>query len=103
MASTGKRGAAEWREIISAWRASGQSRAAYCREQGLSVSTFRFWQRKLAEQRAEKPRLVQVKRVSGLEAGKRPIRVRSGGLEVELSGEESEEVLCRLFRALRGE
>jgi hypothetical protein len=35
--------AAFWRAHVSGWRRSGQTQAAYCAAQGLSVSTLGYW------------------------------------------------------------
>ena len=41
--------AGRWRAHVSAWRDSGQTRAAYCAAHGLSVSAFGYWIRRLHE------------------------------------------------------
>ncbi|WP_420873856.1 IS66 family insertion sequence element accessory protein TnpA [Paraburkholderia azotifigens] len=35
--------------MVVAWRASGSGARRFCREQGLAVSTFGLWRKKLAE------------------------------------------------------
>jgi len=40
--------AAYWRELIAAWPRSGQTQAAFCREQGVTYWSFCRWKRKLA-------------------------------------------------------
>ena len=37
-----------WRERMAAWRESGQSQQAFCRDHGLSASVFSRWKYKLA-------------------------------------------------------
>jgi hypothetical protein len=39
--------AAFWRRHLAAWRDSGQSRAAYCRQEDLSLPCFGYWRGKL--------------------------------------------------------
>ena len=39
-----------WQGHVAQWRASGQSQAAYCREQQLSVHRLRRWRTKLERQ-----------------------------------------------------
>ncbi|MGF6649474.1 hypothetical protein OKW34_007071 [Paraburkholderia youngii] len=50
--STGARrprqGEAFWREMVVAWKASGLGARHFCLEQGLAVSTFGLWRRKLS-------------------------------------------------------
>lgn len=38
--------ATAWARHIEAWRQSGQSQAAYCRDRGLKAGTFNYWLRK---------------------------------------------------------
>ena len=42
-----KRSAADWQEIMKQYERSGRSRAAFCRSQSISPSTFDVWYRKL--------------------------------------------------------
>lgn len=39
--------ARQWRDQIQGWQQSGLSQRNYCREHGLSVSTFQLWRRRL--------------------------------------------------------
>jgi hypothetical protein len=39
--------AAFWRRHLAAWRDSGQSQAAYCRQEDLSLPCFGYWRGKL--------------------------------------------------------
>lgn len=40
-----------WQQHITAWQTSGQSGAAFCREQNLSYHRFCYWRQKLAPPR----------------------------------------------------
>ena len=42
---------AHWREHVSAWRASGLSRQAYCTARGLSMPSLGYWQQRLKSAR----------------------------------------------------
>ena len=49
-AGTGKqrhRREAEWRELIAAWKASGNSRRAWCAEHAVSYDSMRRWSKRL--------------------------------------------------------
>ncbi|SFU26480.1 IS66 family insertion sequence element accessory protein TnpA [Paraburkholderia aspalathi] len=49
-----RQGEAFWREMVIAWTTSGLGLRRFCREQGLAVSTFGLWRKKLSsEPRAE--------------------------------------------------
>jgi hypothetical protein len=42
----GKGKAAFWKRHLAAWRDSGLSQAAYCRQQDVSLSSFGYWRGK---------------------------------------------------------
>lgn len=42
-----RRSASDWQEFLKRYDEGGRSRAAFCRAEGLSPSTFALWQRKL--------------------------------------------------------
>jgi len=47
----------EWRELIARWRGSGESIRTFCQKQGIRISSFQRWRRRLSQapvpQRAE--------------------------------------------------
>ena len=43
-----RRGASQWRAILSAFAGSGLSQKAFCEREGLALSTFSYWKRRLA-------------------------------------------------------
>jgi len=63
-AKAGRDSQAKWRQHVAAWRASGKSQAAYCREHGLGYYRFHYWKRKFGKAQ-DNPRLRLVP-VSGL-------------------------------------
>lgn len=44
-----RRGDREWRAILSAFAGSGLSQKRFCEREGLAVSTFQYWKRRLAK------------------------------------------------------
>ena len=38
----------QWRKRVGAWRQSGSSQAAFCRQQGLAPADFSWWKHELA-------------------------------------------------------
>jgi hypothetical protein len=44
-----QQGEAFWREMVTAWKASGLGARRFCREHGLAVSTFGLWRKKLSQ------------------------------------------------------
>ncbi|WP_454824730.1 IS66 family insertion sequence element accessory protein TnpA [Paraburkholderia xenovorans] len=43
-----RQGEAFWGEMVTTWKASGIGARRFCREQGLAVSTFSLWRKKLS-------------------------------------------------------
>ena len=52
-----RRSASEWSELIARQAASGLSQRDFCDTEGLAVSTFTYWKRKLGKGSVPKPRL----------------------------------------------
>lgn len=52
-----RRSASKWSELIARQAASGQSQRDFCDSEGLAVSTFTYWKRKLGKRSVTKPRL----------------------------------------------
>ena len=79
-----RRTANEWQELVSQFERSGQSRKAFCSSQGLSLSTFDLWKRKLRGTPARREEdgesmFVEVAQVE-------PTRSLSWDVELELGG-----------------
>ena len=60
----------QWRERVAAWRASGLTQAAYCREHGLAPAELSWWKHELARrdqalktENAQAPKSKKAKRV----------------------------------------
>ena len=49
-----RRTASEWRGLISQFERGGQSRKEFCSSQGVSLSTFDLWRRKLRDAPAQR-------------------------------------------------
>ena len=47
-----RRSRTQWQQLIEAQLAGEQSQAAFCRDQGISVSSFQYWKRRLARTEA---------------------------------------------------
>lgn len=47
-----RRSASDWQDLVKRYDEGDRSRAAFCRAEGISTSTFALWQRKLG---AKKP------------------------------------------------
>ena len=77
---------ARWRGVRNEWAGSGLSKAAFCREQGVPVWQFYYWQRRLQELAAaaasEAPGFAEVSASADRDSGVR-LRLHEG-LVVEL-------------------
>jgi transposase-like protein len=63
-----KRSATDWQEIMTQYERSGRSRAAFCRSQSISPSTFDVWYRKLRSEKGPQE-FVEVKPVEETSIG----------------------------------
>ena len=91
----------DWARVFSAWRKSGGSQRGYCAREGISYSAFTYWRKRL-EVIEGSSSLVRVGNLPAVpEISRKVLTVKSGGLQVELTGCESEELLLRVFRALK--
>lgn len=52
---------AYWQLHIEGWKRSGQSKQAYCREQGLNRGSFQRWCGRLLTEKPRQPRLIPVR------------------------------------------
>jgi hypothetical protein len=96
-----KRNTEEWKLVFADWRRSGESRRGYCGREGISVSAFGYWYKKLESGSKGQP-LVKIRDFSQQKIpGMSTVIAKAGGIEVTLTGTESEVLLMRVFRALR--
>ena len=101
MEARNRRSSQDWVDVLSDWRSSGKSQREYCRDIGVAESTLGYWRRKLGG-KADAPALVQLGSLTTCPRSEaETFSIRSGGLRVELSERASEELLIRIFRALR--
>ena len=101
MHASQQRDSTEWAKVFSDWRRSGESQRGYCLRKGIPISTFTHWRRKMSKSvEADSLVKVDVHQLSS-NLGTTGLKIRVGKIEVELSGLESEEVLVRMFRALK--
>lgn len=98
-----------WRDVLAQWRASGLTRAAFCRQRGISYHTLTYWKERLAHPpqaravRREQPAGAQfvelaalVPRAHAPEAPRYEI-VLANGRRLRLAGGFVEEEVARLL------
>jgi hypothetical protein len=81
--------------------------ARFCRREGLAVSTFHWWRRRLGSQVGESVEWIEAKGPAAAAAvlgGAGPaVRVGNGrGLWIEFAAPPGAELLCAALQALRG-
>lgn len=80
-----------WREIVARWRAGGDTKAAFCRENGLKEWQFHYWFARLRELDAPAG-------FAAVDCPAEGVRLRLlNGLTVELDAGFDENVLARFL------
>ena len=96
-----RRTAAQWRKLIERFDRSGQSRGKFCAANGLALSTFDLWRRKLGESQTpadeEHPESLFVELTNATEPSGSRSAAGTGAWEVEL--ELGAGMVLRLRRA----
>ncbi len=84
-----RRTAAQWRKLIERFEGSGQTRGTFCAANGLALSTFDLWRRKLGETQApadeEHPESLFVELTNATEAAGSRTLAGTAAWEVELA------------------
>jgi len=96
---------ARWRAIIERQRSGRAGVAGFCRREGLAVSTFHWWRRRLEPEVRERVEWIEAERPALLPAGPAgagpAVRVgNSGGLWIEFAAPPAAELLSAALRAL---
>ncbi|MDX2249191.1 MAG: transposase [Bacteroidia bacterium] len=80
---TNKKTRSEWLALVENWKQSGQSQRAYCESHGVNAATFSYWRGQYLRDGSKTPAgFVALKPMPEPEG----IKLRLGGLEVELIG-----------------
>ncbi len=75
----------QWRERIRQQRQSGQSISAWCREQGIAVPTFYWWNSRLAKcQVKQAPTTPKLERTPFIDLGALQEAAPAAGMEIRL-------------------
>jgi hypothetical protein len=101
--------AATWTKRVAAWRASGQTAAAYCEQQGVGLSALRYWARKVGGERAADAMPVRLARVERIAAAEVPppgvvatpvVVIEVGGARVRVEPGVDRSTLATVLEAL---
>ena len=92
---------AEWVQRVEACRKSGQKVSEWCSEQGIPVSTYYSWQRKVY-QAVTAEREVCFTEISSRPGGRGTVaRIESGELRIEIQGGADGETIRAIIQALK--
>lgn len=77
---------AEWAQVVSRCRGSGMPVRQWCQENGINISSYYKWQRKVyaAAQAQQESRFVEVAPVQPAAVGGVAVTVRIAGAEVDI-------------------
>lgn len=95
---------AKWREIISAWRESGQTAAAFGRQFGCHPKTLQWWASRLGADKPEelKTEFVELIPRSGVVARQSTIVVEVGTARIRVDSGFDPKLLAAVLAALGG-
>ena len=107
MAQTRKAGSEEleakqayWDKRIAQWRDSGLSQRVFCETQGLALSTFQWWRKRLAEGPGAQPRFlpIELKAAAAATAAAMVQIELTSGTRLRLEGEAALRAVDALVR-----
>lgn len=86
-----------WSARLSAWRISGKSGLAWCRDNAISYDQFKYWQKKLqrVEQHRKAGQFVPLKMTST------PLRIECNGVNLHVSAGFDPALLREVVSVLR--
>lgn len=92
---------AEWAQRVEACRKSGQKVSEWCSEQGIAVSTYYSWQRKVFQTSAAEPEVCFTEISAGPAGRGRAASIESGGLRIEIHAGADAETVRAIIQALK--
>ena len=92
---------AEWAQRVEACRKSGQKVREWCTEQGIPLSTYYSWQRKVYQAVTTEPEVCFTE-ISARPAGRgTAASIESGGLRIEIHTGADAETVRAIIQALK--
>lgn len=94
---------AEWAQIVSRCRGSGMSVRQWCQENGINISSYYKWQRKVyaAAQAQQESRFVEVTPVQLAAVGGVAVTVRIAGAELDIHSGADAATVEAVLRVLK--
>lgn len=91
----------KWKKRIDAWKASGMSIRAWCRQHNISHSTFGYWKRGKLSQSSSKEKNSKFIELQDKRTEETGLSLSTKGLKVHLSKNFDSETLHRFLNVLR--
>ena len=92
---------AEWAQRVEACRRSGQKVSEWCTEQGIPVSTYYSWQRKVFQAVTTEAEVCFAEIPSRPAGRGTAASIESGGLRLEIHAGADVETICAIIQALK--
>ncbi len=91
-----------WTKRVEAWQRSGQSQHAWCKAEGVALSTFQWWRQRLAKTVPSErvPSFMPLRLEPEATAASIEVRLRSG-TQIRFEGEAALRAVEPLLRGLR--
>ena len=90
-------GIPDWSARLSAWRISGKSGAAWCRDNAIDYDQFKYWQKKLMRPVQH----VKFGQFIPLEIASTPLRIECNGVYLHISSGFDHALLREVVSVLR--
>lgn len=87
----------EWKNQIDAWKSSGKSTRHWCKERGISPSTFKYWQNKILPAKLDPKAFFEIPS----EQHSLGIEIRYQGFEIHVGKEFDQTTLSRCLKTIR--
>jgi hypothetical protein len=93
-----KEGIPDWSARLSAWRSSGKSGAAWCRDHGIGYYQFQYWRDKLQRSEAQG----KTGQFLPLKVASAPLCIECNGVSLQVSSGFDPVLLQEVISVLRG-
>ena len=90
----------KWQKIMEMQQASGVNKSAWCREQGINLKTFYYWQKKLGSISTEKPQNFVEAVITEPVSASSKIQLYVGNIRIDVFDGVNAELLAKTIRAI---
>jgi len=87
-----------WQQQMIGWSKSGLSQKTYCSQEGLTLSTFSYWRKRLKSSRSSCGKLIKVP----LSSYGASVRIVVSGLQIDVPIDALEQLFPVILHGLQG-